>query len=111
MIEELYIIVDQEICVACGSCQAWSPDVFAYNQLSVAYNVIDNNTGLKPIPKEYWEDVLPTTVLCPTRAIKYSDKPFVDFVPTEKFGADSPDNPNITYTIEDGEWEKNELQS
>jgi ferredoxin len=107
--EELYIIVDKEVCVNCGSCQAWSPDVFAYDEKSTAYNRLDNNTGTFPIPREIWADVLPTKYLCPTRAIKHSNKPHLDFVPTLAFWADSPDNPDITYAIEDGEWEKNEL--
>ena len=55
--KELYILVDKEICVACGSCQAWSPDVFSYDEKSCAYNRLDNNTGTKSIPKEIWNDV------------------------------------------------------
>ena len=52
---------------------------------------------------------MPTKYLCPTQAIKHSDKPFENFNFTPAFWADSPDNPDITYSIEDGEWEKNEL--
>lgn len=107
---ELYIAVDQGVCTACGSCQSWSPDVFSYTIHSLGYNRLDNNTGTVPIPKELWDDVLPTTVLCPPRAIKFSYTPFVNFQITPDFGADSPDNPNITYTIEDNEWSKNELE-
>lgn len=107
--KELYILVDKEICVACGSCQTWSPDVFAYDEKSCAYNRLDNNTGTVPVPEIIWDQVMPTKYLCPTQAIKHSDKPFKNFNFTPAFWADSPDNPDITYSIEDGEWEKNEL--
>jgi hypothetical protein len=78
--------------------------VFAYDQLSIAYNLLDDNTGQTPIPEEMWEDVLPTTVLCPTRAIKYSETPFETTNFTEVWVADSPDNANINYEISDDEW-------
>ena len=102
-------MIDKEACVACGSCQAWSPDVFAYDEKSIAYNRLDNNTGTVPIPEVIWGDVLPTKYLCPTRAIKFSNSSTFDFVPTPAFWADSPDNPDIVYTIADDEWSKNEL--
>lgn len=108
-IKKLYIAVDTETCVACGSCQAWAPDVFAYDKFSIAYNLLDDNTGQVPIPEEMWDDVLPTTVLCPTRAIKYSETPFESTNFTEVWVADSPDNQNINYELTDDEWAANEL--
>ena len=106
---DMYVIVDQGICTACGSCMCWSPDVFAYNELSIAYNRLDNNTGTVPVPDAIKEDVLPTGYCCPTRAIKISSQPFTNFQPTAEFGTESPDNPNITYEIADNEWSINEL--
>lgn len=107
--KELYVVVDTGICTACGSCQCWSPDVFAYDEKSIAYNRLDNNTGTVPIPEIIWEDVIPTSYCCPAKAIKHSDKPFENYLPTSEFGTESPDNPNITYEIADDEWTRNEL--
>jgi len=110
-IKNLYIAVDQNTCVACGSCQAWAPDVFAYDKFSIAYNLLDDNTGTVPVPEEMWEDVLPTTVLCPTRAIKYSEVPFESVNFTEDWYTDSPDNQHITYDVSDDEWAADELDT
>lgn len=106
-----YVIVDKGICIACGSCMCWSPDVFTYDELSLAENRLDGNTGTVPIPEEVLEDVLPTLVCCPTKAIKISDAPFIDFKPTPEFGTESPDNPNITYDLNDNEITINDLSS
>ncbi|MNC07588.1 Ferredoxin [compost metagenome] len=107
--EELYVIVDQGACYACGSCMCWSPDVFTYDSFSIAQNRLDNNTGTKPIPKAVWEDVLPTLRRCPIWAIKGSDKPFTNFRHTKEFGTESPENPNINYEMKEHEWTVNEL--
>lgn len=109
--EEVYVIVDKGICTACGSCMCWSPDVFQYDEFSIAENRLDNNTGTVPIPESVLEDVLPTKVCCPVSAIKFSDKPFDGFIPTPEFGTESPDNPNINYEIKEHEWTVNELNA
>lgn len=107
---EKYVIVDKGMCIACGSCMCWSPDVFSYDQMSLAENRLDGNTGTVPIPEVVLGDVLPTLSCCPTSAIKMSDKPFDSFIPTPEFGTESPENPNITYKVEDNEWKANEFE-
>lgn len=109
--EKIYVVVDRGICVACGSCQAWSPDVFAYDPLSLAYNRLDDNTGTVPIPDVVVDDVLPTKFLCPTKAIKIGNKPWFDFQETREFGTESPDNPNINYELKANEVTVNEINA
>lgn len=106
---ELFIVVDKGVCTACGSCATWSPDVFGYDQLSLGENRLDGNTGTLPIPEVVIDDALPTLVHCPAKAIKMSDKPFVNFQPTPEFGTESPDNPNINYELADNEITVNEF--
>ncbi len=71
-----YTIVDQETCIACGSCGAVSPEVFDYNEEGTAYVVLDDNTGSDEIPEELIEDVEDAQEGCPTESIKVGNTPF-----------------------------------
>ena len=67
-----YVIVDQETCIACGACGATAPDMFDYDDESIAYVVIDQNTGTAVIPETMEEDVIDAHDGCPTDSIKIS---------------------------------------
>jgi ferredoxin len=71
-----YTIIDQETCIACGSCGVSSPEVYDYDEEGLAFVLLDNNQGCTPIPEEYLEDVEEAFEDCPTESIKLSDEPF-----------------------------------
>lgn len=71
-----YTIVDQETCIACGACGAAAPDIFDYDDESIAYTVLDENKGIKIVPEVLEEDLLDAYEGCPTDSIKVSDRPF-----------------------------------
>ncbi|WP_174613632.1 ferredoxin [Virgibacillus ihumii] len=71
-----YTIVDQETCIACGACGAAAPDVFDYDDESIAYVMLDENKGNKVIPETLEEDMLDAYEGCPTDSIKVSGTPF-----------------------------------
>jgi ferredoxin len=71
-----YVIVDQETCIACGACGATAPEIFDYDDDSIAYVVTDRNTGTAAISETLEEDVLDAHDGCPTDSIKISGCPF-----------------------------------
>ncbi|GAA0599669.1 ferredoxin [Virgibacillus siamensis] len=71
-----YTIVDQETCIACGACGAAAPDVFDYDDESIAYAFLDENKGVNAVPETLEDDMLDAYEGCPTDSIKVSDKPF-----------------------------------
>ncbi|WP_077326746.1 ferredoxin [Virgibacillus siamensis] len=71
-----YTIVDQETCIACGACGAAAPDVFDYDDESIAYVILDHNNGSKTVPEALEDDMLDAHEGCPTDSIKVSNKPF-----------------------------------
>lgn len=73
-----YTIVDQDTCIACGSCGACAPDIFDYNEEGLSYVILDNNTGLAEVPQELADDLEDACEGCPTDSIKVADEPFTD---------------------------------
>lgn len=71
-----YVIVDQETCIACGACGASAPDIFDYDDESISYVTIDQNTGTAVVPKRLEEDLFDAHDGCPTDSIKVADCPF-----------------------------------
>ncbi|GEL76129.1 ferredoxin [Tenuibacillus multivorans] len=72
----LYTFVNQDTCIACGACGANAPDIFNYNEMGVAYNLLDNNQGTLNIPKALHDDLEDAYEGCPTESIKLSKIPF-----------------------------------
>ena len=71
-----YVIVDQETCIACGACGVNAPNIFDYDDESIAYVTIDQNDGTCAVPRNLEEDVLDAHDGCPTDSIKVSNCPF-----------------------------------
>lgn len=71
-----YTIVDQETCIACGACGAGAPDIYDYDDESIAYVTLDDNLGTAIVPEELEEDLFDAHDGCPTDSIKISVKPF-----------------------------------
>ena len=70
-----YTIVDQETCIACGTCGSICPDIFGYTDSGEAYVIIDNNAGNTAIPEDCMDEVEEAVSSCPTESIKWSDEP------------------------------------
>ncbi|RST72966.1 ferredoxin [Siminovitchia acidinfaciens] len=71
-----YTIVDQDTCIACGSCGACAPDIFDYNEEGLSYVILDENTGMAEVPEELYDDLEDACDGCPTDSIKVADEPF-----------------------------------
>jgi ferredoxin len=71
-----YTIVDQDTCIACGSCGACAPDIFDYDDSGFAYVILDDNTGTVPVPEELLDDLEDAFEGCPTESIKVAEEPF-----------------------------------
>lgn len=71
-----YTIVDQETCIACGSCGACAPDIFDYDDEGVAYVLLDDNQGTAEVPEEYADDLDDALDGCPTDSIKVANTSF-----------------------------------
>ncbi|SDB91549.1 ferredoxin [Pelagirhabdus alkalitolerans] len=65
-----YTCVDQELCIACGSCGALAPDLFDYDDEGIAYALLDDNQNRIKIPNVLEDDLLDAYDSCPTDAIK-----------------------------------------
>lgn len=72
----MYVIVDQETCIACGACGAAAPKIFDYNDEGLSLVKIDNNTGTAKIAKKFTDDLLDAHEACPTLSIKLSQNTF-----------------------------------
>ncbi|MDI2588650.1 ferredoxin [Psychrobacillus sp. NEAU-3TGS] len=73
----MYTIVDQETCIACGSCGANALDLFNYDVEGLAYVILDENKGTAEVPlelQEYLEDAFDG---CPTDSIKIATSPII----------------------------------
>lgn len=79
-----YTIVDQDTCIACGSCGACAPDIFDYDEEGLSYVILDENTGTMQVPEELHDDLEDACDGCPTDSIKVADVPFEG--QTEKAG-------------------------
>ncbi|MBM7716395.1 ferredoxin [Bacillus thermophilus] len=71
-----YTKVDQDTCIACGSCGACAPDIFDYDDEGFAYVTLDHNTGTAAVPEELQDDLEDALDGCPTDSIKVADAPF-----------------------------------
>lgn len=71
-----YTRVDKETCISCGACEAAAPDIFNYDDQGLAFSIIDDNKGIKPIPAELLMDFEDAYDGCPTESILLSDHPF-----------------------------------
>ncbi|RPF55742.1 ferredoxin [Aquisalibacillus elongatus] len=72
----LYTIVNQDTCIACGACGATAPDIFDYDDMGVAFNLIDQNNGNIKISDNLIDDLEDAFEGCPTESIKISKEPF-----------------------------------
>lgn len=68
--------IDQDTCIACGSCSAEAPDVYAETDQGVAYSLLDDNKGTTEIPADFLEDVDYAVESCPTDSVLVSENPF-----------------------------------
>jgi len=70
--------VELDECIACGVCNAMSPEIFELNDEGLALNVYnnDNNTGTAAFPEDLHAELVETAESCPTEAIKVQDTPF-----------------------------------
>ena len=58
------LIVDKDICIGCGACQAIAPDVFEIDEDGLAVSVVDT------VNEEVMEDAIDAKEGCPVNAIK-----------------------------------------
>ena len=61
------VIVDKDICIGCGACQATAPDVFEMDDKGLARVLVDE------VPEELNEDALDALEGCPVSAIAEED--------------------------------------
>lgn len=71
-----YTRVNKDTCIACGACQAAAPDIFDYDEDGIAFSLIDENKGIRPIPEDLLEDLADAYEGCPTESIEVADHPF-----------------------------------
>lgn len=62
------LIVDKDICIGCGACQATAPDVFEIDDEGLA------NVVVEEVPEELNEDALDALEGCPVNAIAEADE-------------------------------------
>lgn len=67
--------IDQDTCIACGSCSAEAPDVYGENEQGLAYSLLDDNKGVTEISDDFLEDVQYAVESCPTDSIVVSESP------------------------------------
>ncbi|WP_332238522.1 ferredoxin [Sporolactobacillus sp. KGMB 08714] len=71
-----FTIVNRDTCISCGACQMAAPDIFDADDEGLAFSIIDNNQGIRPIPEELLMDLDDAYEGCPTESIQVSDVPF-----------------------------------
>lgn len=71
-----YTKIDQNTCIACGSCSAEAPDVYAENSQGIAYSILDENQGITEISSNFLEDIEFAVESCPTDSVLVSETPF-----------------------------------
>ncbi|MEJ8765201.1 ferredoxin [Oceanobacillus sp. HCA-5259] len=72
----MYVIVNQDTCIACGNCGANAPKLFGYNEEGLSFVKIDGNTGTKKVKRRLRDDLLDAYEACPSMSIHISKKPF-----------------------------------
>lgn len=71
-----YTKIDQDTCIACGSCSAEAPDVYAENEQGIAFSSLDDNAGTTVISDDFLEDVEYAVESCPTDSVLVQETPF-----------------------------------
>lgn len=71
-----YTKIDKDTCIACGSCAAEAPDVYAEDEQGIAYSLLDDNKGVTEISDDFLEDVEYAVESCPTDSILVNETPF-----------------------------------
>lgn len=71
-----YVCVEQDTCIACGSCGSVAPDIFDYDDEGIAVNKLDGNTGTSEIPLHMQADLEDAELSCPSDSIKVKYTPF-----------------------------------
>ncbi|SOB98464.1 ferredoxin [Ureibacillus xyleni] len=67
--------INQETCIACGSCGACAPEIFDYNDEGIAFVLLDDNQGIEEVPEDLYDDLEDAISGCPTDSIKVSSQP------------------------------------
>ncbi|MDS9472453.1 ferredoxin [Sporosarcina pasteurii] len=73
---EKYTMVDQETCIACGTCGVTAPDLFDYDDDGIAFAILDDNEGVTAVTEDLIDDLEDAFESCPTESIKVADQPF-----------------------------------
>jgi ferredoxin len=71
-----YTMVDQETCIACGTCGATAPDLFDYDDEGIAFAILDDNEGVTEVSEDLLDDLEDAYESCPTGSIKVAEQPF-----------------------------------
>ncbi len=72
-----YTMINQDTCIACGSCSAEAPDVYAeIDGSAIAYSQLDDNKGITLINPDFLEDIEFAVESCPTDSVLVQDSPF-----------------------------------
>jgi len=73
-----YASVNQEACIACGSCNSAAPDIFDldYNGIAEVIYEGDGNRGITAIAQDLLDDLQEAYDSCPTGCIKLAAAPF-----------------------------------
>lgn len=58
------VIVDKDLCIGCGACQAICPDVFEINDDGLSEAICEE------VDSKHEEEVIEAVESCPTEAIK-----------------------------------------
>lgn len=72
----IFTKINQDTCIACGSCPAEAPDVYGELASGIAYSLLDDNKGITEVPAEFSEDVEYAIENCPTDSILTQETPF-----------------------------------
>jgi ferredoxin len=70
------MMVDKEICIACGACSWAAPDIFDHDEAGRSFNTLDENCGVAKIPNMLLEELDNATERCPSGAIIIAEQSF-----------------------------------
>ena len=62
------LVVDKDICIGCGACQAICPNVFEIDEDGLAVSIVDE------VDEENTEDAIDAKEGCPVNAIKENNQ-------------------------------------
>lgn len=69
--------IDQDTCIACGSCSAEAENIFAEVEGSgIAFSKLDDNKGITSIPEDEIENLEYALESCPTDSILVQKESF-----------------------------------